>query len=195
VAQISFKVDPTFYPSAKSATKAPPESLAYVAGIHANGEKPDFVGVIDFDPSSPTYSKLISKVELPYKGDELHHFGWNACSSVLCPNGKPNLERRYLIVPGLRSSRIYVIDTKPDPKNPKLVKVIQPKEVVEASGYTRLHTVHCGPDAIFISALGNSEGEGPGGILVLDHYTLEVLGRWEVDRGDQYFSYDFWWPT
>ncbi|PSN82448.1 selenium-binding protein [Candidatus Marsarchaeota G1 archaeon BE_D] len=193
MAQISFKVDPTFYPSAKSATKAPPESLAYVAGIHANGEKPDFVGVIDVDPSSPTYSKLISKVELPYKGDELHHFGWNACSSVLCPNGKPNLERRYLIVLGLRSSRIYVIDTKPDPKNPKLVKVIQPKEVVEASGYTRLHTVHCGPDAIFISALGNSEGEGPGGILVLDHYTLEVLGRWEVDRGDQYYSYDFWW--
>jgi len=53
--------------------------------------------------------------------------------------------------------------------------------------------VHCGPNAIYVSALGDSRGEGPGGILVLDHYSFEVLGKWEVERGDQYFSYDFWW--
>ena len=53
---------------------------------------------------------------MPNKGDEFHHFGWNACSSALSPlSGHAFLERRYLIIPGIRSSRIYVIDTKPDP--------------------------------------------------------------------------------
>ena len=61
---------------------------------------------------------------MPNVGDELHHFGWNACSSALCPYAPhPHVERRYLLVPGLRSSRIHILDTKPDPRQPKLVKV------------------------------------------------------------------------
>ena len=28
---------------------------------------------------------------------------------------------------------------------------------------------------------------------MLDHDTFDVLGRWEIDRGDQYLHYDFWW--
>jgi methanethiol oxidase len=44
---------------------------------------------------------------MPNKGDEFHHFGWNACSSALSPlAGHAFLERRYLIIPGIRSSRI-----------------------------------------------------------------------------------------
>jgi hypothetical protein len=36
----------------------------------------------------------------PYKGDEFHHFGWNACSSALSPlTGHAFLERRYLSAP------------------------------------------------------------------------------------------------
>ncbi|EZQ01590.1 selenium-binding protein [Candidatus Acidianus copahuensis] len=192
---ISLKLDPTFYPSAKEAMKAKPEDLAYVACLYEGTgvKKPDFIAVVDVNPRSPTYSKVIGKIDLPYVGDELHHFGWNACSSSLCPNGKPGLERRYLVVPGLRSSRIYIIDVKENPTNPRIVKVIEPEEVKEKTGYTRLHTVHCGPDGIYISAFGNTEGEGPGGILILDHYSFEVLGRWEIDRGDQYLAYDFWW--
>ena len=69
---------------------------------------------------------------MPNTGDELHHFGWNACSSCLCPNAPhPHVERRYLVVPGLRSSRIHILDTKPDPRNPKIVKVIEPEEIAE----------------------------------------------------------------
>ncbi|QIJ32856.1 selenium-binding family protein [Acidianus brierleyi] len=192
---IPFKTDPTFYPSPKSAMKSKPEDLAYVACLYEGTklDRPDFIAVVDVNPHSQTYSKVVGKVELPYKGDELHHFGWNACSSALCPNGIPGIERRYLIVPGLRSSRIYVIDTKENPRNPKITKIIEPEEVKEKSGYSRLHTVHCGPNGIYISAFGNTAGEGPGGILVLDHFSFNVLGRWEIDRGDQYLAYDFWW--
>ena len=131
---------------------------------------------------------------MPNAGDELHHFGWNACSSALCPYAPhPHIERRYLIVPGLRSSRIHVIDTKPDPKKPKIVKVIEPEVVAERTGYSRPHTLHCGPDGIYVSALGSPSGNGPGGIFALDHYTFEPLGRWEVERGPQQFAYDFAW--
>ncbi len=34
----------------------------------------------------------------------------------------PFLERRYLIIPGIRSSRIYVVDTKPDPTKPRFTR-------------------------------------------------------------------------
>jgi methanethiol oxidase len=132
---------------------------------------------------------------LPYTGDELHHFGWNACSSALCPYAPhPHVERRYLIVPGLRSSRIHVFDTRDDPLKPQLVKVIQPEELAKHAGYSRPHTVHCGPEGLYVSALGGADGEdGPGGVALLDHTSFEVLGRWEVDRGPQYMAYDVWW--
>ena len=63
-------------------------------------------------------------------------------SSCLCPNAPhPHVERRYLVVPGLRSSRIYIIDTKADPRHPTIAKVIEPEEVIERTGYSRPHTV------------------------------------------------------
>ena len=105
----------------------------------------------------------------------------------------PHLERRYLVVPGLRSSRVYVLDTKDDPRNPKIVKTLEPEEVAKKTGYSRVHTVHCGPDGIYVNALGNPGGDGPGGIFLLDHDTFELKGSWESDRGSQELAYDFWW--
>jgi selenium-binding protein 1 len=61
------------------------------------------------------------------------------------------------------------------------------------AGYSRPHTIHCGPDGIYVTNLGGYGSEGPGGIALLDHTSFEVLGRWEVDRGDQYLAYDMWW--
>ena len=187
--------DPTFYPSPKLAGEAPTESLAYVALLTPgdNGKK-DALGVVDTDPESPEYGTLVGKLELPNGGNELHHFGWNACSSHLCayaPN--PHMARRFLVLPGTNSSRIHIVDTAPDPRKPKLVKVIEGEEVFAKTGYAFPHTVHCGPDGIYINALGNKNGEGPGGIFMLDHETFEPRGAWELNRGPQYLAYDFWW--
>jgi selenium-binding protein 1 len=44
-----------------------------------------------------------------------------------------------------------------------------------------------------MSALGAPDGEGPGGIFVLDPETFEIRGAWEKDHGPQYLAYDFWW--
>ena len=191
----TWKPDPTFYPSPRAATQAPPETFAYVVRINPNDDgKPDAIGVVDVDSKSSTFGNLVGEVEMPHAGDELHHFGWNACSSMLCPNAAhPHVERRYLIVPALGSSRVYVIDTKPDPKQPKIIKTIEAAEIAERAGYAMGHTVHCGPNGIYVSALGAPDGNGPGGIFILDHDTFDVLGRWEIDRGEQNLHYDFWW--
>ncbi len=186
--------DPTFYPSPRLAAEAPPETLAYVVTFDPGRTTPDRLVTIDTDPGSPTYRQEVGRLEFPFVGDELHHFGWNACSSALCPYAPhPHIERRYLLIPGLRSSRIYVVDTKPDPRHPKLVKVIEPEEIARRAGYSRPHTIHCGPDGIYVSALGAPDGGGPGGIFVLDHDTFAVKGRFELDRGPQQLAYDFWW--
>jgi len=174
---------------------APREQLAYVVTLNTeDGGRPDALCVIDVDSSSPTYSQVVGRVDMPNPGDELHHFGWNACSACLCHGeAHAHMERRYLLVPGLRSSRLHILDTKPDPRQPALVKVISAEEIASGTGYSRPHTIHCGPDAIYVSALGTPDGEGPGGVFTLDPDDFGVRGAWEVERGPQYLAYDFWW--
>jgi selenium-binding protein 1 len=190
--------DPTFYASPAEAAAAAVETHAYVVTLNTgtNGDRaPDALTVIDLEDGSPTYGTVVGRLDMPNAGDELHHFGWNACSSALCPWAPhPHVERRYLLVPGLRSSNIHVIDTKGEAaKAPKLVKVISAEEIAAKSGYSRPHTIHCGPDGIYVSALGNPEGDGPGGIFLLDHDDFSVKSAWEADRGPQELAYDFWW--
>lgn len=191
----TWKPDPTFYPSPHMAMAAPREQLAYVAVLNPNGNgRPDALAVMDVNPQSHHYGQIVNRVEMLHPGDELHHFGWNACSAALCPWAPhPHVERRYLLVPGLRSSRMYVVDTQPNPARPRIVKVIQPEEIHKKSGYSRPHTIHCGPDDIYVSALGAPDGNGPGGIFVMDHKTFDIKGAWEKERGPQQLAYDFWW--
>jgi len=162
--------------------ESPAEHYAYVAALApSNKSHSDALLVVDVDGSSGSYGKVVGQLDLPNSGDELHHFGWNACSTALCPYAPhPHLERRYLVVPGLRSSRIHIVDTKPDPTKLEIVKIIEPEELFARTGYSRPHTVHCGPEGIYVSALGAPNGGGPGGIFLLDHFDFNVLGRWEV---------------
>ena len=55
--------------------------------------------------------------------------------------------------------------------------------------------MHCGPDGIYVSALGGADGaDGPGRRSPCSTTTRSrCSGRWEVDRGPQYLAYDFWW--
>jgi len=186
--------DQTFYPSPTMAMSAPAETFAYIALLNRDPGGKDAMAVIDVDPGSNAYGSMTARVDMPGAGDELHHFGWNACSSCLCPySPHPHMKRRYLVVPGLRSSRINILDTEPDPRRPRVVKVIEAAELMEKTGYSRPHTSHCGPDGIYMNAIGNKDGDGPGGIFVLDPETFEIKGAWERDRGPQYLAYDFWW--
>jgi len=194
---MNVRPDPTFYASPKLAMEAPVETYAYTLMLSPDFSQPDGLAVVDVDPTSSDYGKIVHKLFMPYKGDEFHHFGWNACSSALYPlSGHAFLERRFLIIPGIRSSRIYVIDTEGGPKAAKIHKIIEPEEVFKKTGYSRPHTVHCGPEGIYVSTLGGGgpDGtQGPPGVFIMDCETFDVIGRWEIDRGPQDKHYDFWW--
>src|SRR6516164_2543492 len=104
--------DPTFHATPKLAMTAPVENYAYTVMLSPDGSQPDGLAVVDVNPTSKSYGKIAHQIIMPNKGDEFHHFGWNACSSALSPmSGHAFIARRYLIIPGIRSSRIYVIDT------------------------------------------------------------------------------------
>ena len=64
--------------------------------------------------------QVIHRLELPHVDDEIHHTGWNACSSCYTD---PSKSRSRLILPCLESSRIYVVDTATDPRAPRIDKV------------------------------------------------------------------------
>jgi methanethiol oxidase len=188
--------DPTFYPSPRLAMSAEPEKYGYVALLEPSQTgRPDALGVLDLDSASSSYGSVVSTLEMPNVGDELRHFGWNACSAALCPSAsRAHVERRYLIVPGLRSSRILIVDTQPDPRSPTISRVIEADELARRTGYSRPHTTHCGPDAIYMSALGGANGDDEaGGIFLLDCESFDPLGAWEVEKDGQRFAYDFWW--
>lgn len=73
-------------------------------------------------------------------GDELHHDGWNRCSSAC--HGP---DRSHLIVPGFRSSRIHIVNAADDPRRPRMEKVIEPRSSFAKPATPGRTTVHCMP--------------------------------------------------
>jgi methanethiol oxidase len=176
----------SFYTSPEEAMHAPREEFLYLACLHEGTgvEKPDFLAVVDAENG-----EMVHEVPMPNVGDELHHFGWNRCSSAC--HGP---DRSHLIVPGFRSSRFHFVNVKDDPRKPFIEKVIEPDEVVAKTGYTRPHTVHCMPgDNIVVSMLGDADGNASGGFAVIDAQTFEVKGRWENGDERPPMNYDFWY--
>jgi selenium-binding protein 1 len=179
------------YASPEEAMKAGREKVLYTTALYEGTEvqAPDYLATVDVDAVSPTYSQVIHRTPMPNPGDELHHFGWNACSSC---HGDASKARRFLVVPGIASSRIHILDTA-DERAPKLHKVIEPEEIIAKTNLTAPHTVHCLADGhVMISMLGDSEGNGPGGFLLLDE-DFNIAGRWERKAEGMRFNYDFWY--
>src|SRR5688572_30544178 len=182
---------PSFHASPAEAAQAPAERFLYLACLHegTDVDEPDFIAVVDADPGSDSYGAIVHETPMPNVGDELHHFGWNRCSSAC--HGP---DRSHLIVPGFASSRIHVLDVASDPRRPRIEKVIEAKELAAKTGYTRPHTVHCMPGGnVVISMLGDRDGNGSGGFAVLDAKTFEVKGRWNNGGAEPDLNYDFWY--
>jgi selenium-binding protein 1 len=182
----SYGTPQSFHASPAEAMQAPAEEFLYLACLHTGTgvEKPDFLAVVDAEDG-----RIVHETPMPNVGDELHHFGWNRCSSAC--HGP---DRSHLIVPGFGSSRIHVVNVADDPRRPRIEKVIEPGEVIRATGYTRPHTVHCMPgDNVVISMLGDADGNGAGGFAVVDAQTFELKGRWEAGGETPRFNYDFWY--
>ncbi|XP_030214756.1 methanethiol oxidase isoform X1 [Gadus morhua] len=181
------------YKTPLDAMKGPREQIVYLPCIYRNTEfmKPDYLATVDVDPKSPTYCQVIHRLEVPNLRDELHHSGWNACSSC---HGDATKSRSLLILPALISSRIYVVDVATDPRAPRMHKIVEPTELMWKCGLANPHTSHClGNGQIMIGCIGDPSGNGKGGFALLDGESFEVLGNWEKPGDATAFGYDFWY--
>ncbi|KAK7090375.1 methanethiol oxidase-like [Littorina saxatilis] len=175
--------------------KAPREQLMYCMCIVPPSERHrrhDYVSVVDLDPKSPTFCQVLSRWHAPYKGDELHHFGWNVCSSC---HGDCKKVRNRIIMPCFNSDRIYVLDVGTNPKHPELFRVVEPAEVHKKTGLGAPHTSHClGSGQVMISCAADASGNGgKSGFILLDGETFDIVDNWEKGTAVPKFGYDFWY--
>ncbi|XGW30027.1 hypothetical protein V3C99_009219 [Haemonchus contortus] len=177
------------YASPQEAIKGPRERILFTTCANTDPTKEDMLAAVDVDPNSETFCRVVSRVVVPYKGDEVHHTGWNACSSC---HGNPSAKRSHLVLPCLNSSRIYIVNVENE-RNIYLVKAIEPVEV-HKQGISFPHTSHCLADGnIMISTLGDENGNHKGNFLLLDGQTFEPKGCWLDSKSIVPFNYDFWY--
>jgi len=164
------------------------ELLLYVPVITPAG-KHDYIATVDCNPESPSYGQVIHRLHMPYPDDELHHTGWNSCSSCF---GDVKACRSHLIVPAIGSSRIYIIDVVTDPSKPRLHKTVEHSDYAHFD-ITTPHTTHClGSGDIMISCIGDKEFNGKCQFLLLDS-NFDVKGTWAPNDIDAVMGYDFWY--
>jgi methanethiol oxidase len=169
----------------------PREKLLYVMSPSVSEDRPDSLATVDVNPESPSYGKIIHRLNMPYIGDELHHSGWNSCSSCY---DKPSEKRSRLILPCLHSDRIYVIDTLTDEKAPQIFKVIEPEEVHTKGGISMPHSSHClASGDVMISTIGDKDNNPQGSFILLDTKDWKLKDNWEKDGKPAPMGYDFWY--
>lgn len=178
------------YASPKDAMQAEREKLLYTVALYVGTgvEKPDYLATVDVDPESPTYAQVVARTEMPQIGDELHHSGWNVCSSC---HDDADMKRQFLLLPGVRTTNINVVDVS-EATAPKVHTVISGDEIKARTNLSGPHTVHCLGADIIVSMLGDADGNAPGGFLHLDK-DFNVVGRWENDITGMNYNYDFWY--
>ncbi|KAF5302157.1 hypothetical protein FQA39_LY19067 [Lamprigera yunnana] len=153
----------------------PREEILYVTCCNPcpTKDRTDYLATIDVDPKSPTYCEIIHKTYTGWPKDILHHSSWNACSS--CHKCK-HVTRDKLLMAGLESNRLYIIDTAKNPRAPEMYKIIERKEF-DKLDCSFLHTGHCLPNGVvMISYCGDKDGNSKGNLLVLDAKTFEIKG-------------------
>ncbi|CAJ0601264.1 unnamed protein product [Cylicocyclus nassatus] len=132
------------YASPQEAAHGPKEKVLFVTCPHASGNGNDLLVAIDVDEESETFCQILSKAVLPNIGDEVHHTGWNACSSC---HDKPSAKRTHIILPCLNSNRIYFINVE-DERNIRLEK--KPPPALRIKG----HRIEGGPQMLQLSSGG-----------------------------------------
>ena len=140
------------------------EKLIYLPAINSGDTvNPDMFFTVGADPGKPeSYGKIISRLDLPDSPiqDGVHHMGYS-------------LDRKRILVSGMFTSNIFVIDVGGEPKRPTLRRTATSLD--ERSGYIAPHSISPMPNGeVLVSMLGaNTESGGPAGLVFLDDKTGE----------------------
>lgn len=125
-----------------------PEKVMYLWTLPV-GEGSDYLSVIDVNIASPTYGKILKRVEVGSTGNEAHHMGFTD-------------DRSRIWAASLNTSRFFIFDVKTDPANPRLIRVVD--DVPKLTGLSGPHTPYAIPGRILASMASGPDGTGPGGI-------------------------------
>ena len=171
------------YASPAEAIKAPREKLLYTIAIYTGTgiQKPDYLATVDADPTARPIHKSSTGWKCPALA--MNCITWAGTPVLL--SRRCGYGRKYLLVPGVRSNNIHVIDTATDPFAPRLHKVIDGAEIKSKTNLSGPHTVHCLGSEIIISFLGDAQGEAPGGYLHLNKdFEIQGVGKtqWATSR-------------
>lgn len=133
------------------------ERYLYVSTLAKSAGDPDFIAVIGADPRRPDFGRIVDRVDMPNRGDELHHFGYSP-------------DQRRLIVPGLFSNRVHVFDVKGGGGQLSLRAVNE--NLAADSGYVVPHGVMAMHGKLLAPMIGAANDTTlPGGIVELDDKT------------------------
>jgi len=126
-----------------------PEKVMYLWTLPADGRGSDYLTVIDVRLPSPTYGKILEKVEVGSVGNEAHHMGFTD-------------DRAKIWAASLNTSRFFIFDVQTDPMHPRLIRTID--DVPALTGLSGPHTPYAIPGRMLVSMASGPEGTGPGGI-------------------------------
>ncbi|PSN38124.1 Selenium-binding protein 1-A [Blattella germanica] len=177
----SENVGPGYKTPLDAMKNGPREKIVYLPCLQSSAEesrKPDYLATV------------IHRLKMPNIGDELHHSGWNVCSSC---HGDSSKKRDKLVLPAINSDRVYFVDVGTDPLAPRIHKVIE-GEQLRALDVGTPHTSHClASGEVMISTIGDKNGNGKGDFVLIDTNTFEVKGTWTIGDKKAKFGYDFWY--
>jgi len=139
------------------------ERFLYVSTVAQSANDPDFIAVVGADPRRPDFGKIVDRLDMPNVCDELHYYGYSA-------------DQKRLLVPGLFSSRIHVIDIKGGGKRLSLRAVND--QLAAKSGYVVPHGVMAmSRGKAMVTMIGAASSTTlPGGIVEIDDKTGAFLG-------------------
>jgi selenium-binding protein 1 len=142
------------------------ERLLYVWTRDGDHAASDFLAVVDVDPRSAAYGKVIATVPTNSAANEAHHFGYTAGADRI-------------MGAGMFSNKLFIYDVKTNPRHPTLLKTVD----LDATGYSGPHTMYAVPGGVLLAMLGKVDGGGPGALVLVDD-DGNMRQAWPVIRPD-----------
>jgi selenium-binding protein 1 len=127
------------------------ETILYVWTRDADGKETDALTVVDVDPESPSFGKILYMAPTGSSANEAHHFGYTASASRIFGGG-------------LFSNKLFIYDLEADPRRPQLLRVVD----LDATGYSGPHALYAVPGGVMLAMLGGVGGGGPAGLVQVD---------------------------
>jgi selenium-binding protein 1 len=125
------------------------EKILYVFCLGVDKKRHDCLAVIDVDPASAKFGKVLRQLDLGSGGNETHHFGFTD-------------DRTHIWGCSLFSSKVFIINVADDPSRPKLVKILD--NVAQKTGLAGPHSPYALPGRMLLSFLSARDGGLPAGL-------------------------------